>query len=46
MGYRSNVVIAKGLSGKTVHAGTLLPFGKTHATSIDLVSGQVVAYIY
>lgn len=42
----SNVVTSKGLSGKTVHAGTLLPFGKTHATSIDLVSGQVVAYIY
>ena len=41
-----NVVTAKGLSGKTVHAGTLLPFGNTHATSIDLVSGQVVAYIY
>lgn len=41
-----NVVTAKGLSGVTVHAGTLLPFGKAHATSIDLVSGQVVAYIY
>lgn len=41
-----NVVTAKGLAGKTVHAGTLLPFGKAHATSIDLASGQVVAYIY
>ena len=42
----ANVVTTKGLSGKTVHAGTLLPFGKAHATSIDLTSGQVVAYIY
>jgi len=42
----SNVVTAKGLSGKTVTAGTLLPFGKVHATSIDLTSGSVVAYIY
>jgi hypothetical protein len=42
----SNVVTAKGLSGKTVNAGTMLPFGKAHATSIDLTSGQVVAYIY
>ena len=41
-----NVVTAKGLAGKTVHAGTLLPFGKVHATSIDLTSGQVAAYIY
>ncbi len=41
-----NVVTAKGLSGKTVHAGSMLPFGKAHATSIDLTSGQVFAYIY
>jgi len=41
-----NVVTAKGLSGKTIVAGTLLPFGDAHATSIDLVSGSVVAYIY
>ena len=41
-----NVVTAKGLSGKTISAGTFLPFGKTHATSIDLTSGSVVAYIY
>lgn len=41
-----NVVTAKGLSGKTVHQGTLLPFGKEHVTAIDLTSGQVVAYIY
>jgi hypothetical protein len=41
-----DVVAAKGLTGKTVHQGTLLPFGKAHATSIDLTSGQVVAYIY
>ena len=42
----ANVVTAKGLSGKTIAAGTLLPFGKVHATSIDLTSGTVVAYIY
>lgn len=42
----SNVVTAKGLSGKTVPVGTMLPFGKGHATSIDLTSGSVVAYIY
>jgi len=41
-----NVVTAKGLSGITVHQGTLLPFGKVHATSIDLTSGQVMAYIH
>lgn len=42
----ANCVTAKGLSGKTIAAGTLLPFGKVHATSIDLTSGTVVAYIY
>jgi hypothetical protein len=42
----ANVVTAKGLSGVTVHTGTLLTFGKSHATSIDLVSGQVTAYIH
>ena len=41
-----NIVTSKGLSGKTVHQGTLLPFGKEHATSIDLTSGAVVALIY
>jgi hypothetical protein len=41
-----NVVTAKGLSGVTVHQGTLLPFGKVHATAIDLASGAVIAYIY
>ena len=41
-----NCVTAKGLSGVTVPTGTLLPFGKVHATSIDLTSGTVIAYIY
>lgn len=35
----------KGLDGVTVVAGTLLPFGKEHATSITLTSGTIIAYI-
>lgn len=42
----ADVVAAKGLTGITVHQGTLLPFGKEPATSIDLTSGQVMAYIH
>lgn len=41
----TNVVTAKGLSAVSVVAGTLLPFGKVHATSITLTSGKVIAYI-
>lgn len=41
----SNVVAGKGLTAKTVVSGTLLPFGKAHATSITLTSGTVIAYI-
>jgi len=42
----SNVVAAKGLTGVTVTAGTLLPFGKTHATAITLTSGKVIEHEY
>ena len=38
-------VAAKGLTAITVVAGTMLPFGKVHATSIELASGIVIAYI-
>lgn len=41
----SNVVAGKGLTGITVVAGTMLPFGKAHATAITLISGKVIAYI-
>lgn len=41
----SNVVSGKGLSAKTVTAGTMLPFSKAHATAITLASGTVIAYI-
>jgi hypothetical protein len=41
----ADVVAAKGLTGVTVTAGTLLPFGKAHATAITLTSGKVIAYI-
>jgi hypothetical protein len=41
----SNVVSAKGLSGLSLAAGTMLPFGKVHATAITLTSGKVIAYI-
>ena len=41
----SNVVAGKGLTGITIVAGTLLPLGKTHATSITLASGKVIANI-
>lgn len=41
----SNVVAGKGLTGITVVAGTMLPFGKAHATAITLTSGKVIAYI-
>lgn len=41
----SNVVAGKGLTAISVVAGTLLPFGKEHATSITLTSGTVIAYI-
>ena len=41
----ANVVAARGLTGITVPAGMLLPFGKAHATSVKLTSGKVIAYI-
>ena len=41
----ANVVAARGLTGITVTAGMLLPFGKAHATSVKLTSGKVIAYI-
>jgi hypothetical protein len=41
-----NIVTTKGMSGKTINPGVPLPFGKVHATSIDLTSGSVTAYIY
>jgi hypothetical protein len=41
----TNVVSTKGLSAVTVPAGTMLPFGKAHATEVHLTSGSVIAYI-
>lgn len=41
----SNVVAGKGLSELSVVAGTLLPFGKAHASAIKLTSGKIIAYI-
>ena len=41
----ANAVSARGLTGITVTAGMLLPFGKAHATSVTLTSGKVIAYI-